>query len=79
MLLFLYDDEHGWVYEPHGSEFEDWSLTFAGCEILRSSGWRPYEMHRVSRHVHDSLLIDGLLTRSVHALLQRPLDLGDAE
>ena len=61
MLLFMYEDEHGWIYEPHGTEPDVWSLTSPGCEILRSSGWKPYEMPRVSRHVHESLLIDGFL------------------
>ena len=72
MLLFIFEDEHGWIYEPHGSEIEVWCTTFEGSEILKASGWRPYEMHRVSRYVHDSLLIDGMLA-------PRPLDLGDAE
>jgi hypothetical protein len=62
MLLFLYEDEHGWIYEPHGEEAICYDLTFDGSELLRAAGWRPYEMHRVSRHLHDSLLIDGLLT-----------------
>ncbi len=62
MLLFLYEDEHGWVYEAHGEEPVWYSLSYEGGKILRSSGWRPYEMQRVSRYLHDSLLIDGLLT-----------------
>jgi hypothetical protein len=61
MLLYLYEDEHGWVFEPHGSELECWSTTFEGSEQLRAGGWLPYSMHRVSRHLHASLLIDGLL------------------
>jgi hypothetical protein len=61
MLLFLYEDEHGWIYEPHGTEDDFWSTTFEGSELLRSSGWRPYSMPRVSRYLHDSLLIDGHL------------------
>ena len=62
MLLYILEDEHGWVYEPHGSEIEVWHVTYDGGELLKASGWRPYEMHRVSRYVHDALLIDGLLT-----------------
>jgi len=54
MLLTIYEDEHGWIYEPHGTETECWSTYFEGSLILFSSGWRPYEMHRVSRHVHDA-------------------------
>ena len=61
MQLFIHEDEHGWIYEPHGSEIEVWCTTFEGSEVLKASGWRPYEVHRVSRHVHASLLIDGLL------------------
>ena len=63
MLLVLYEDENGWIYEPAGSEIEVWSTTFEGSEIIKASGWRPYVMHRVSRHVHDTLLIDGFLQR----------------
>ena len=61
MLLFPCEDEHGWIYAPHGEEPLCYNLTFAGCELLRSAGWRPYEMHRVSRYLHDSLMIDGFL------------------
>ncbi len=70
MLLFIFEDEHGWIYEPHGTEPEVWSTTLEGSEVLKASGWRPYEMHRVPRHVHELLLIDDLL-------LQRPLNLMD--
>ncbi len=62
MLLYIFEDEHGWIYEPHGTEIEVRHVTYDGGELLKASGWRPYEMHRVSRYVHDSLLIDGLLT-----------------
>ena len=87
MLLFIFEDEHGWIYEPHGSEIEVWCTTFEGSEVLKASGWRPYEMHRVSRYVHDSLLIDGLLQRSADLqnaeqatlLAQSPLNLRDTE
>ena len=62
MLLFLSEDEHGWIYEPHGVQALCYDLTFAGSELLRAAGWRPFQMHRVSRYLHDSFLIDGLLT-----------------
>jgi hypothetical protein len=71
MLLYIFEDEHGWIYEPHGSEIEVWCTTFEGSKVLKASGWRPYQMHRVSRYVHDSLLIDGML-------LQWRADLPDA-
>ena len=61
MLLFLIEDEHGWIYEPHGTQALCYDLTFAGSELLRAAGWRPFEMHRVSRYLHESLLIDGFL------------------
>ena len=61
MLLFLSEDEHGWIYEPHGTQSLCYDLTFAGSELLRAAGWRPFEMHRVSRYLHESLLIDGFL------------------
>ena len=87
MLLFIFEDEHGWIYEPHGSEIDVWCTTFYGSEILKASGWRPYEMHRVSRYVHDSLLIDGMLAQwrsdltdaEQATLLQRSLNLRDSE
>ena len=62
MLLHLREDEHGWVVEPQGTEPEYWSTTLEGSEQLKAAGWVPYRMHRVSRWVIDSLLIDGLLT-----------------
>ena len=61
MLLHLRADEHGWVVEPHGTESECWSTTPEGSEQLKRAGWRPYAMHRVSRHVIESLIIDGWL------------------
>ena len=61
MLLFLIEDEHGWIYEPHGTQALCYDLTFAGSELLRAAGWRPFEMHRVTRYLHESLLIDGFL------------------
>ncbi len=61
MLFFLCEDEHGWIYAPHGEEPLCYSLSPAGVCLLRQSGWRPHEMHRVSRYLHDSLLIDGFL------------------
>ena len=62
MLLHLREDEHGWVVEPQSTEPEYWSTTLEGSEQLKAAGWVPYRMHRVSRWVVDSLLIDGLLT-----------------
>ena len=62
MLLFLSEDEHGWIYEPHGVQALCYDLAFAGSELLRAAGWRPFQMHRVSRYLHDSFLVDGLLT-----------------
>ena len=62
MLLHLREDEHGWIYEPHGTEHAFWSTTFEGSELLRAAGWRPYVMHRVSRYLHESLLIDAHLS-----------------
>jgi len=61
MLLFIREDEHGFIYEPHGTESECWSTTPEGSAVLKEAGWRPYEMQRVSRYVHECLLIDGLL------------------
>ncbi len=61
MLLFLYEDEHGWIYEPHGEEAQCYNLAFEGSELLRAAGWCYISMHRVSRYLHESFLIDGLL------------------
>ena len=62
MLLHLVEDEHGWVVEPHGTEPECWSTTVEGSVQLKAAGWKAHVMHRVSRHVIESLVIDGLLT-----------------
>ena len=62
MLLFLLEDANGWIYEPHGEEELCYNLAFEGSELLRAAGWCYISMHRVSRYLHESLLIDGLLT-----------------
>ena len=61
MLLTIWEDENGWVYEPHSVETEVWDTTAEGSEIIKASGWRPYQMHRISRFVHESLIIDGFI------------------
>ena len=61
MLLHIYEDIHGYIYEPHSEQSEYYYTTFEGSEVLRESGWKPYCMHRVSRFVHEALLIDGWL------------------
>jgi hypothetical protein len=61
MLLHIYEDIHGYIYEPHSEQSEYYYTTFEGSEVLRASGWKPYCMHRVSRFVHEALLIDGWL------------------
>jgi hypothetical protein len=59
MLLHLTEDEHGWIVVPHGTESECWSTTPEGSAQLKNAGWKAYVMHRVSRCVIESLLIDG--------------------
>ena len=61
MLLNVHEDIHGYIYEPHSEESEYFYTTFEGSEALRAAGWKPYSMHRVSRFLHESLLIDGWL------------------
>ena len=61
MLFYIWYDELSYIYEPHGTEPEFWSTTLEGSEMLKASGWRPFEMHRVSRHLHLSLLSGGHL------------------
>jgi hypothetical protein len=58
MILSITEDDHGFIYEPHSTSHEFWSTTFEGSEMLRGAGWVPFVMHRVSRHVHESMLID---------------------
>jgi hypothetical protein len=65
MLLYIREDAFGFIYEPHGTEPEVWSTTPEGSAVLRDCGWRPYSMQRVSRFVHESLLIDGWLVKGV--------------
>ena len=61
MWLYIYYDELSYIYEPHGTQAEAWSTTIEGSEVLKASGWKPFEMHRVSRHLHLGLLSGGLL------------------
>ncbi len=72
MLLFLREDEHGWVVEPHGTEPECWSTTPEGSEQLKKAGWGPYVMHRVSRHVMDMLFIDGWISPHAFRVRETP-------
>jgi hypothetical protein len=58
MLLHIREDIHGYIYEPHSTQLEYFYTTLEGNEALRNSGWKPYVMHRVSRYLHESLLID---------------------
>ncbi len=61
MLFHVCYDEFSYIYQPHGTEPEFWSTTLEGSEMLKAAGWRPFEMHRVSRHLHLSLLTGGHL------------------
>ena len=61
MLFHVCYDEFSYIYQPHGTEPEFWSTTLEGSEMLKAAGWRPFEMHRVSRHLHLSLLSGGHL------------------
>jgi hypothetical protein len=61
MLLHLTEDEHGWVVVPHSTEPECWDTLPEGSAQIKAAGWKPHVMHRVSRYVVDSLIIDGLL------------------
>ncbi len=56
MFLFIFEDKHGLVYEPHGIESCYWSTTLEGSDMLKAAGWKPYEMHRVSCHLHGVLI-----------------------
>ena len=61
MLFHVCYDEFSYIYQPHGTEPEFWSTTLEGSEMLKAGGWRPFEMHRVSRHLHLALLSGGHL------------------
>ena len=61
MLFSISYDELSYIYQPHGTEPEFWSTTLEGSEMLKAAGWRPFEMRRVSRHLHLSLLSGGHL------------------
>jgi len=58
VVAYIYEDEHGWIYEPHGEESEQFYTTLQGSEVRRECGWKAHCMHRVSRFVHEALLID---------------------
>ncbi len=62
MWFYIYYDELSYIYEPHGTQEEAWSTTLEGSEILKASGWKPFEMHRVSRHLHLGLVSGGHLS-----------------
>jgi hypothetical protein len=55
MILHVSRDDYGYIFEPHGEEPVAWYCDAEGGDILRAAGWRPYEMHRVSVYVFDSL------------------------
>ncbi len=61
MLVYIYYDELSYIYQPHGTQAEVWNTTLEGSEMLKASGWRPFEMQRVSRHLHLGLLSGGHL------------------
>ena len=61
MLFYVSYDEFSYIYTPHGTEPEVWSTTLEGSELLKAGGWRAFGMHRVSRHLHLSLLAGGHL------------------
>ena len=63
MWFYTYYDELSYIYEPHGTQEEAWSTTLEGSEILKASGWKPFEMQRVSRHLHLGLIGGGHLRR----------------
>ncbi len=61
MLFSISYDELSYIYQPHGTEPEVWSTTLEGSERLKAAGWKAFEMHRVSRHLHLALLAGGQL------------------
>ncbi len=61
MLLYITYDDYSYIYEPHGTQDDVWSTTLEGSVLLKASGWKPFEMHRVSRHLHLGLLSGGYL------------------
>ena len=65
MLFYIYYDELSYIYEPHGTQVEVWSTTLEGTQMLKASGWKPFEMQRVSRSLHLDLLSGGLLCEGV--------------
>ena len=65
MLFYIWYDEMSYIYEPHGTQEEVWDTTLEGGDMLKASGWKPFEMHRVSRHLHLGLFSGGHLVRFV--------------
>ncbi len=70
MWFYIYYDGQSYIYEPHGAQEEAWSTTFEGSEMLKASGWKPFEMHRVSRHLHLAFISGGHLVRFVGGLVK---------
>ncbi len=76
MLFYIWYDEQSYIYEPHGTQDDVWSTTLEGSVLLKASGWKPFEMHRVSRILHLIMLVGGHLEAfrfSVHEV-SRTLD-----
>ncbi len=59
MIFHLVETRNCWLFLPHGEEPVAWYCTPEGGDVLRAAGWRPFEMHCVSRFVRRQLLASG--------------------
>ena len=55
MIVHIYEDEFGYIIEPHGEEESPRWISNKGQEMLCAAGWHYVDMHRCSRYLFDIL------------------------
>ncbi len=61
MIFHIVETQRCWRFQPHGEEPVAWYCDAEGGDVLRAAGWRPFEMHCVSRFVYQQLIAMGSL------------------
>ena len=56
MIVHIYSDEHGLIYEPHGDEDDPRWVSAKGAEMMYQAGWHYVKCHRVSSYLHEILV-----------------------
>ena len=55
MIVHMYSDEQGWIYEPHSEESNPTWVSVKGAQMLYQAGWHYADQHRVSFELHEIL------------------------